>query len=62
MKSETLINHVISTIPNAVIHHDIVHTEEISDHCAPCVVFNIKKGKYQPRYKFIHMNSYISDF
>ena len=67
-KSKTLIDHVISTIPNGVIHHDIAHTEEISDHDAPYVIFNIKKEKYQPRYKFIRntktldMNSYTSDF
>ena len=63
-----MIDHVISTLPNGVIHHDIVHTEEISDHDAPYVIFNIKKEKYQPRYKFIgnektlDMNSYTSDF
>ena len=50
------------------MHHDIVHTEEISDHDAPYVIFNIKKEKYQPRYKFIRnektldMNSYTVDF
>ena len=42
-KSKTLIDHVISTIPNGVIHDDIVHTEEISDHDAPYVIFTIKK-------------------
>ena len=61
--SKTLIDHVISTIPNGVIH-----TEEISDHNAPCVIFDIKKEKYQPRFNFIRnkkildMNSYKSDF
>ena len=63
-----MIDHVISTIPNGVIHHNIVLTEEISDHDAPYVIFNIRKEKYQPRYKFIRnektldMNSYTSDF
>ena len=67
-KLKTLIDHVISTIPNGVIHHDIVHTEEISDRDVLYVIFNIKKVKYQPRYKFIRnektldMNSYTSDF
>ena len=45
--------HVISTTPNGVIDHDTLHTEEISNHDAPYVIFNIKKEKYQPRYKFI---------
>ena len=31
-KSKTLINHVISTIPDRLIHHDVLNTEEISDH------------------------------
>ena len=67
-KSKILIDHVISTIPNGVNHHNIEHTEEISDHDAPYVIFNIKKEKYQPHYNFIRnektldMNSYTSDF
>ena len=66
--SKTLIDHVISTIPNSVIHRDILHTEEISDHDAPYVIFNMKKEKHQPLSKFIRkekafdMNSYTSDF
>ena len=63
-----MIDHVISTIPNGVIHHDILHTEEISNHDTPHVIFNIKKENYQPRYKFLRnektfdMNSYLSEF
>ena len=55
-------------ITNSVIYRDILHIEEISDHDAPYIIFNIKKEKYQPRYKFIRnektldMNSYKSDF
>ena len=66
-KSRTLIDHVISTIPSGVIHHDILHTEERSNHDAPYVI-SISKKNYQPRYRFIlnektlDMNSYISDF
>ena len=33
--SKTLINHIISTIPNSVIHRDILHIEEISDRDTP---------------------------
>ena len=47
-KSKILINHVISAIPSGVIYHNIVHTEEISNHDALYVIFNIKKDKYQP--------------
>ena len=53
-KSKALIDHVISTIPDRVIHHDVLNTEEISDDDTPYVILNIKKDKYEPRYKFIH--------
>ena len=39
---------------NGVIHYDIVRTEEITDKEGLYVIFNIKKEKYQPRYKFMH--------
>ena len=63
-----MIDHVISTILKSVIPCYILHTEEISDHEASYVIFNMKKEKYQSRYIFIRnektldMNSYISDF
>ena len=44
-KSKTLMDHVISTIPDRVIHHDVLNTEEISDRDTPYVIFNIKKEK-----------------
>ena len=67
-KSKSLIDHIISTIPEQLVHHDILYTDEISDHDTPYVIFNIKKQKYEPRYKFIrnektlNMNKYICDF
>ena len=67
-KSKTLIDHVISTIADRVIHHDVLNTEEISDHNTPYIIFNIKKEKYKPRYKFICkekslvMENYVTDF
>ena len=45
---------LISTIHNGVIHHDIVHTEKISNRDTPYVIFNIKTKKYQPHYNFIY--------
>ena len=48
-----MIDYVISTISNIVIHYNILHTEEIIDHDATSVIFNIKNKKYQPRYKFV---------
>ena len=47
--SKTLVDHVISTIPNSVIPCYILYTEEISDHDTPYVIFNMKKETYQPR-------------
>ena len=67
-KSKTLIDHVINTIPDRVIHRDVLNTEEISDHDTPYITFNIKKEKYEPRYKFIRnkkslvMENYVTDF
>ena len=48
-KSKILIDHVISTIPDRFVYHDVLNTEEISDHDTPYVIFNIKKEKYKPR-------------
>ena len=44
-KSKTLSDHVISTIPDRVIHHDVLNTEELSDRDTLYVIFNIKKEK-----------------
>ena len=55
-KLKTLIAHVISTIPDRVIHHDVCNTEEISDHDTPYVIFNIKKEKCEPRCKYATKN------
>ena len=35
-----------------VLKHDALNTKEISDHDTPYVIFNIKKKKCEPRYKF----------
>ena len=67
-KSKTLIDRVISTIADRIIHHVVLNTEEISDHNTPYIIFNIKKEKYKPRYKFIFkeksvvMENYVTDF
>ena len=67
-KSKTLIDHFISTLPDRAIHHDVLNTEEISDRDTPYVIFNIKKEKYEPSYKFIRnekslvMENYVTVF
>ena len=61
-------DHVISTIPDRVIHHDVLKTDEISDRNTPYVIFNIKKEKYEPSYNFIRnekslvMKNCVTDF
>ena len=60
-KWKTLIDHVISTIPNGVIYSDILHSEEITNHEVPYVIFIIKKEKYQSRYNFIRNEKTLTE-
>ena len=51
-----------------MIHNDAIYTDEISYHDTPFVILNIKKERYEPRYKYIRderkvdMNQYVNDF
>lgn len=66
-KSTSLIDHVISNIPEKVVSENVLLCDEISDHDAPHIVMNIKKDKFEKRYKFIrdekqlNIDEYISD-
>ena len=50
------------------MHSDILHTDEISDCDMPYAILNVKKERYEQRYKYIwsekdiDINSYVSDF
>ena len=50
------------------MHSDVLHTDEISDHDTPYAILNVKKERYEQRYKYIRsekdidINSYVSDF
>ena len=50
-----------------MIHNDVIYTDEISYHDTPFVILNIKKERYEPRYKYIRderkvdMNQYVND-
>ena len=50
------------------MHNDVIYTDEISDHDTPFAILNIKKERYEPRYKYIRherkvdMNQYVNDF
>ena len=67
-KNKTLIDHISSNIKSKVIHRDVINTDEISDHDAPYVIFNIKKERFEQRYKHVRnekhldMNKFIPDF
>ena len=67
-ESQTLIDHIITNIPNEVVLTDVLKTDEISDHSTPYVIMNVKKEKFEPRYKFIRdvknfkQNDFNQDF
>ena len=60
--------HICCNIPSKLIHGDVIYMDEISDHDCPYMIFNIKKVRFQPRYKYIRiekhltMNDYVSGF
>ena len=66
--NKTLIDHIITNIPDKVKNTNVVGTDEISDHDTPYVILNIKKERYEPRYRYIrdeknfNMNEYVKDF
>ena len=66
-KCKSLIDHICSNVPKKLIHNDVIYTDEISDHDTPFVILNIKKERYEPRYKYIRderkvdMNQYVND-
>ena len=51
--NKTLIDHICSNIPTKVVHSDALHTDEISDHDIPYSILNVKKERYEQRYKYI---------
>ena len=65
---KSLIDHISTNIPKKVICENFIHGETISDHDAPFVVLNIKRQKFQPRYKFVrdekslNLENYLKDF
>ena len=48
-KNKTLIDHICSNIPTKVVHSDVLHTDEISDHDMPYAILNVKKERYEQR-------------
>ena len=66
--NKTLIDHISSDMNNKLLHTDVLMMDEISDHGTPYGIFNIKKKRYKPRYKYVrsekdlNMNDYVADF
>ena len=53
-KDKTLIDHIMSTIPEKIVYENIVPCDTIiSDHDAPYTIINIRKQKFENRYKVI---------
>ena len=53
--NKTLIDHIITNIPEKVITNNVLPCDEITDHDAPYVIVNIRKARFEPRYKNIRM-------
>ena len=62
----TLIDHIASNLPK-INHENILPCDEISDHDGPYVVFDVKKPRFEPRFKHIRIEknfnptSFVSD-
>ena len=50
---KTFIDHIITNILEKLIHQNVVLADEIGDHDLPYVILNIRKQKFEKRYKYI---------
>ena len=51
-KRKTCIDHIITTFPK-IIHEDVIYCDEMSDHDAPFTICNLRKPRFEPRFKYI---------
>ena len=67
-KSKTLIDHIITNMPNRITYTSVLPCPTISDHDAPYACVNIRVTRFQPRFKMIrdekHFDNkaFIDDF
>ena len=65
---KTLIDHILTNVPEKCKYTDVLPCDHISDHDAPYVLFNARADRFEPRFKIIrnekclNMNNFISDF
>ena len=53
-KGEKLIDHIITNL-DKIHSEEVSPCDEISDHDAPYIICNIKKPRFEPRYKYIRL-------
>ena len=49
---KTLTDHIITNIPEKLIHQNVVLADKIGYHDLPYVILNIRKEKLEKRYKY----------
>lgn len=65
---KSLIDHIMTNIPDKVSHCDVIPCETISDHDSPYVIMNVKGEVFAPRYKVIcdykkfNLREFVNDF
>lgn len=65
---KTLTDYIITNIPEKLIHQNVVLADEIGDHDLPDVILNIKKQKFEKRYKYIrdeksiNLSKYLKEY
>ena len=66
-KNQRLIDHISSNIPDKLVHQDVIPADDISDHDLPYIILNIRKQRFEPRFKYIrnekelNMDTYLQD-
>ena len=53
LKSRTLIDHIITNMPNRIIYTSVLPCPTVIDHDAPSACVNIRVPRFQPRFKMI---------
>ena len=67
-RSEMLLDHIITNLPQQVTHIDVIHSLMISDHDVPYACLNVNINRFVPRYKYIRheksfdQNTFTKDF